>query len=74
MSDGWRQALRLAIEPEVQATKITVSAEVDRPLADVWRWYAIDHVRNHPRYPAIMEDLEGAETRRVVGPPLRGYG
>ena len=29
--------------------RIAVSTEIDRPVAAVWRWYAVDHVRNHPR-------------------------
>jgi hypothetical protein len=35
--------------------KITVSTTIARPLADVWRWYAVDHVRNHPRWDPEME-------------------
>lgn len=31
------------------------SSSIDRPLADVWRWYAVDHVRNHPRWDPDME-------------------
>jgi hypothetical protein len=35
--------------------KIAVSTEVDRPIATVWRWYAVEHVRNHPRWDPDME-------------------
>jgi hypothetical protein len=35
--------------------KIATSAVIDRPVADVWRWYAVDHVRNHPRWDPDME-------------------
>jgi hypothetical protein len=28
---------------------VQVSTEVERPVADVWRFYAVEHVRNHPR-------------------------
>jgi len=28
---------------------------IDRPIADVWRWYAVEHVRNHPRWDPNME-------------------
>jgi hypothetical protein len=35
--------------------KIVVSTEIGRPVADVWRWYAVDHVRNHPRWDPDME-------------------
>ncbi len=29
---------------------IEVSSVIDLPVADVWRWRAVDHVRNHPRW------------------------
>ncbi len=28
---------------------------IDRPVADVWRWYAVEHVRNHPRWDPDMQ-------------------
>jgi uncharacterized protein YndB with AHSA1/START domain len=39
----------------VQPVKITVSTLIDRPVAGVWRWYAVEHVRNHPRWNPAME-------------------
>ncbi|HEX6330717.1 MAG TPA: SRPBCC family protein [Actinomycetota bacterium] len=40
---------------------VQVSTEVDRPVADVWRFYAVEHVRNHPRWDPDMrlEQLSG---------------
>ena len=35
--------------------KITVSITVERSVADVWHWYAVEHVRNHPRWDPEME-------------------
>jgi uncharacterized protein YndB with AHSA1/START domain len=35
--------------------KIEASIEIDRPIAEVWRWYAVDHVRNHPRWNPDLE-------------------
>ena len=35
--------------------KITAATTIDRPVADVWRWYAVEHVRNHPRWDPDME-------------------
>lgn len=35
--------------------KITATTRIDRPVADVWRWYAVEHVRNHPRWDPDME-------------------
>jgi hypothetical protein len=40
---------------EVPTLKIAVSTELDRPIAAVWRWYAVEHVRNHPRWDPDME-------------------
>ena len=34
--------------------EIQVSQEIDRPVADVWRFYAVDHVHNHPRWDPDM--------------------
>jgi uncharacterized protein YndB with AHSA1/START domain len=33
---------------------VQVSTEVDRPVADVWRFYAVEQVRNHPRWDPDM--------------------
>jgi hypothetical protein len=35
--------------------KISVSTTVARPVGEVWRWYAVNHVRNHPRWDPEME-------------------
>ena len=35
--------------------KVEVSTVIDRPVAAVWRWYAVEHVRNHPRWDPDME-------------------
>jgi len=34
--------------------RIEVSTTIDRPLAEVWRWYAVEHLRNHPRWDPDM--------------------
>jgi hypothetical protein len=34
--------------------RIEVSTTIDRPVAQVWRWYAVEHVRNHPRWDPDM--------------------
>jgi hypothetical protein len=34
--------------------EVHASTTIDRPLPDVWRWYAVDHVRNHPRWDPDM--------------------
>ena len=34
--------------------EVQVSTEVDRPVSDVWRFYAVEHVRNHPRWDPDM--------------------
>ena len=35
--------------------KVQVSQVFDRPLAEVFQFYAYDHVRNHPRWDPDME-------------------
>lgn len=35
--------------------EISATTRINRPLADVWRWYAVEHVRNHPRWDPDME-------------------
>ena len=32
------------------AVRMEVSQEIDRPVAAVFKFYADDHVRNHPRW------------------------
>jgi Polyketide cyclase / dehydrase and lipid transport len=34
---------------------VQVSTEIDRAVADVWRFYAVEHVRNHPRWDPDMQ-------------------
>ena len=35
--------------------KIQVSVVIDRPVAEVFHFYAIEHVRNHPRWDPDMQ-------------------
>ena len=37
-----------------RAMDVQVHIEVDRPVDDVWRFYAVEHVRNHPRWDSDM--------------------
>jgi uncharacterized protein YndB with AHSA1/START domain len=34
---------------------VEVSTTIDRPVGVVWRFWAVDHVRNHPRWDSDME-------------------
>ena len=43
---------------------IEASAQVDRPLEDVFAWYADGHVENHPRWDPDIE-LEATSDERV---------
>jgi hypothetical protein len=40
---------------EVVPMILEVSKRIGRPLAEVFRFVAIDHVRNHPRWDPLME-------------------
>lgn len=35
--------------------RVQVSVEIERPVADVWRFWAVEHVRNHPRWDPDVE-------------------
>ena len=48
------------------AVNISASQVIDRPVADVFRFYADDHVRNHPRWdPNIQLENPSGEPLRV---------
>jgi hypothetical protein len=49
--------------------QISATATIDRPPADVWRWYAVEHVSNHPRWDPDMQ-LEQL-TPGPIGPGTR---
>ena len=51
--------------------QIQVSTTIDRPIADVWRWYAEDHVRNHPRWDSDMELQQISEGPIGLGTKIR---
>jgi polyketide cyclase/dehydrase/lipid transport protein len=37
---------------------VTVSAVIDRPIVEVWRFVAVDHCANHPRWDPSVRSLE----------------
>jgi uncharacterized protein YndB with AHSA1/START domain len=43
------------IREDRMAKKIEVSEIIDRPVADVFRFFAVEHVRNHPRWDPDIE-------------------
>jgi hypothetical protein len=51
--------------------KFTMSTIVARPVGDVWRWYAVDHVRNHPRWDPEMELEQISEGPMGLGTRIR---
>ena len=51
--------------------KIEASIEIDKPIADVWRWYAEDHVRNHPRWNPDLELEQISDGPMGVGTKIR---
>ncbi len=51
--------------------KITVSTLINRPVADVWRWYAVAHVRNHPRWDPMTELEQISEGPVGLGTRIR---
>jgi uncharacterized protein YndB with AHSA1/START domain len=51
--------------------QIQVSTTIDRPIAEVWRWYAEEHVRNHPRWDPDMELQQISEGPIGLGTKIR---
>ena len=51
--------------------KLEVSQVIDRPVADVWRFYAVEHVRNHPRWDPDMELEQVSKGPIGVGTVIR---
>lgn len=49
------------------AVKVKVSEEIERPLDVVFRFYAQDHVRNHPRWDPNIELALGPDEPMGVG-------
>ena len=49
--------------------RISATARIARPVADVWLWYAVDHVRNHPRWDPDMQLAQ--VTPGPIGPGTR---
>lgn len=51
--------------------EVQVSTEVDRPVADVWRFYAVEHVHNHPRWDPDMRLEKLSDGPITVGTRIR---
>lgn len=47
--------------------KLSVSTVIDRPPAVVWQFFAVNHVRNHPRWDPKMELRKLTEGAMGVG-------
>jgi hypothetical protein len=53
------------------AVNVQVSTVVNRPVAEVFQFYAVDHVRNHPRWDPDMELEQVSEGPIGVGTIIR---
>jgi hypothetical protein len=51
--------------------KVEVSQVIDRPIADVFRWFADEHVRNHPRWDPYIELWLDTDAPIGVGTVIR---
>ena len=51
--------------------RIEVSTTIDRPVAEVWRWYAVKHVRHHPRWDPDMQLEQVSEGPIGLGTKIR---
>jgi uncharacterized protein YndB with AHSA1/START domain len=55
LASRWCATVCTDLGEERRSMEIEVETTIDRPVADVWRWYAVEHVRNHPRWDPDME-------------------
>lgn len=53
------------------AVKVELSQEIERPVGVVFKWYADDHVRNHPRWDPNIELWLDSEAPMGVGTIIR---
>ncbi len=53
------------------SVQIHVSQEIDRPVAQVFQFMAVDHVRNHPRWDPDMELEQVSDGPMGVGTVIR---
>ena len=53
------------------SARIEVSEVIDRPVDKVFRFYALDHVRNHPRWDPDIELEQMSEGPMRVGTLIR---
>jgi uncharacterized protein YndB with AHSA1/START domain len=51
--------------------RIEVSTTIDRPVAVVWRFCAVEHVRNHPRWDPDIEMEQVSEGPIGLGTRIR---
>jgi uncharacterized membrane protein len=51
--------------------EVQVTIEVERPIPDVWRFFAVDQVRNHPRWDPDMHLEQISEGPIGVGTRIR---
>ena len=51
--------------------RMELSQVIDRPVANVFRFYAVDHVRNHPRWDPAIELWLPADEPLGVGTVIR---
>jgi hypothetical protein len=49
------------------SVKLQLSQVIDRPVADVFRFFAVEHVRNHPRWDPYMQLEQVTEGSIGVG-------
>jgi uncharacterized protein YndB with AHSA1/START domain len=53
------------------AVNVQVSTVIDRPVAEVFQFYAVDHVRNHPRWDPDMQLTQETDGPIGVGTIIR---
>jgi hypothetical protein len=62
---------RAASKEANMPARVEVPIVIDRPIADVWRFYALEHVRNHPRWDPQMHLEQVSEGPIGLGTVIR---
>jgi uncharacterized membrane protein len=51
--------------------EVQVSIEIERPVSDVWRFWALEHVHNHPRWDPDIDLEQISEGPMGLGTRIR---
>jgi hypothetical protein len=59
------------VKENAMSVKVQLSQDINRPVADVFRFFAHEHVRNHPRWDPYIQLEQISEGPMGVGTVIR---